>query len=149
MQPGRIEDPRDNLEKATRWELYDFAKAVGINEVKEPMPALLAVQILRAAGKTNIPINPPPLGSIAVLGKDLMSSHVAADATVDALADLKRQYEQQLANPDPVPSGPIDPNNFNEVRSELKRRGVKLSRKDTKEVILEKWRALNDNQDAA
>lgn len=135
MIPQPMEDPRDSLEKATRWELYDYAKKVGCSEVREPMPHLLAAQILRARGFTKVPTEVPALGSVAVLGA---MPQGAPDQTVDAVSDLKRQYEQQQANPDPAPEPApfnVEGAKFNEIRAELKRRGVKLSRKDTLEVL--------------
>lgn len=129
MRPSPMDDPRDSLERATRWELYDYAKRMGCEEVKEPMPHMLAAQILRAKGHRNIHTNAPPLGSGAILGS---SPRIDADKTVDAMADLKRQYEEQQASFSP------EGKNFNEIRSELKRRGVKLSRRDTLEVLKKK-----------
>lgn len=137
MRPMPMDDPRDSLERATRWELYDFAKRMGCHEVKEPMPALLAAQILRTKGLTNIQTTTPPLGSVAVLGQ---APHGEPDKTVDMLSDLKRQYEQQQAEPPPFDATKAS---FNEIRAELKRRGVKLSRKDSLEVLKAKLNGQN------
>jgi hypothetical protein len=139
MRPMPMDDPRDNLERATRWELYDFAKQVGCSEVKEPMPALLAAQILRAKGHTNIRTSVPPLGSMPVLGKD----YGPADKTVDAVSDLARQYEQEQAAPAIVETVDVDSMNINQLRTEAKRRGIKLSRKDTMDVLKAKLNGEN------
>ncbi len=136
MIPRHFDDPRTDLEKATRWELYDFAKSVGCTEVKEPMPAMLAVQILRGNGFTRIQIPDRPLGAVSVLGGNF---EPPATQTVDALEELARQFAQQQANPDREMS-------FTELRSELKRRGVKFSRSDKMEVLKAK---LNGQQNAA
>lgn len=130
MIPARIEDPRDNLEKATRWELYEYAKQVGCKEVYEPMPAMLAIQILRARGFTNIRIPDRPLGSIAILGA--MPRGVAeppATQTLDALAELKKQFETQQAAPKEL--------TFQQMRIELKARGIKYKRTDKVDTLRE------------
>ena len=143
MIPRGVEDPRDNLEKATRWELYDFAKAVGCTEVREPMPAMLAVQILRGRGFVNIRIPDRPLGQVSVIGKDPFSQ--PATQTVDALADMARQFEQEQKTRD-IPSVPIEGMKGNELRAECKRRGIPMKRTDTMQDLKAK---LNGKQDAA
>ena len=47
---NKIDDPRDNLEKAHRRELVLFAQAQGVSEITEHMPAILIRRTLRAKG---------------------------------------------------------------------------------------------------
>ena len=119
MQPSIIEDPRDKLEKMTRWDLYKWAAINNVVEVKEPMPADLAATILRGRGLVNPPIELPPLGTPAgaVVSHPTTQSNVAE---VDAAADLARQYAEQQTKE----------MTFGELCSELKRRGIKFKRTD-------------------
>ena len=59
---NKIDDPRDNLEKARRMELYRFAKEHGL-DVTEEMPAILIRYELRRRGLTNIKIPVRILGA--------------------------------------------------------------------------------------
>jgi hypothetical protein len=141
MQAMPMEDPRDNLEKATRDQLWAYAKSVGVAEVREPMPKLLCEQILRAKGFTNIPVDVTPLGSPSVRAGPPKLIETQPVAAIDAMTDLRRQYEQQQANPDPVPVP--EELNFVQLRSELKRRGIKFARSDNFETLKAKLNGEN------
>ena len=123
MLPSQIEDPRDKLEKMTRWELYRWAAMNNVAEVKEPMPADLACTILRGRGLVNPPMEFPPLG-VAPGAPSTPQVHNVAE--VDAVADLAKQYAAEQATKNM---------SFNEIRSELKRRGVKFKRTDRMEDL--------------
>lgn len=126
MRPSAMEDPRDRLQKADRWELVEYAKANGVVlPYGENTPHLISEQILRGRGLTNPPIRDVPLGSAPVLGFD----HQPASQTVDAASDFARQFAQQAADPpyQPVKTAKLS---INELRNECKKRGIKLSRRD-------------------
>jgi hypothetical protein len=122
MQLRSIIDPRDSLEKATRWELIDFAKANGI-DVPDDAPALYTMDILRAHGLTNIKVPDRPLGLYAGSG---------IESKPDAKDDFLRQYEAEKKGQD-VSAIPM-----HQLRSLLKSKGIKFSRKDKLQTLREK-----------
>jgi hypothetical protein len=123
---ARIEDPRDSLEKARRAELERFAKANGVKEINGDMPAILMRAILRQKGLTRISIPPRTLGQYQPNPGEMPSAPAVAQGggSVDAVADLARQFAQQQAQPEAKEMS------FTEIRSELKRRGIKFGRSD-------------------
>lgn len=126
----RIDDPRDALSKAKRYELYQFARANGLNEVTEDMPAILIRSKLRAAGKTDIKIPKRTLGKVEFPDQAVTSDQANA---VDAEADLARQFE---ATQEPVKS--FSEMSRAELAKECKARGIKFERTDKKEKLLER-----------
>ena len=46
-------DPRDNLQKATRWELIDYARANGV-DVPSDAPAIYKLALARRTNKTPV-----------------------------------------------------------------------------------------------
>lgn len=141
MIPQQMEDPRDKLQRADRWTLSKYARDNGI-DIKEDTPKMISEQILRAAGLLNPPINDVPLGAIAILGQS-PEKNIPSTETVDVVADLMRQYQQQQANPDP-PRVDIASMKINELRAECKLRGIPMSRRDTFDSLKAK---LNGSQD--
>ena len=135
---NKIDDPRDQLERARRFELFKFAKANNVNEITEGMPAIIMRKILRGKGLTRIAIPPRPLG---------MQSGGTAPATatpqnvneIDAADDLMRQYAQE-SKPAEKPVSEMD---IKELRSAAKARGVKLERTDNMAKIREKLSGKN------
>ena len=135
----RVDDPRDRIEKATRRELYLFAVANGVTEIQPHMPAMLMRPILRRRGLTNINLPPRELGNprgAAVTNNSAVTADVA-----DVTADLAKQWQQEQAREEQ--SAAADSMSFNELKSALKARGVKLSRKDTFEDLKDKWQKLS------
>jgi hypothetical protein len=98
LQLKQIYDPRDNLEKARRMELLRFAQQNGVSEIVEAMPAILMRQILRARGLTRIAASARPLGAL-----EPEAPAPANIVTVDAVADLERQWKREQAQEAPPP----------------------------------------------
>ena len=124
----RIDDPRDKLEKATRDELYDFARAQGVTDITEDMPAILMRRILRSKGKTNIDIPNRPLGSNpGVVAPPDKAQDVVAVPEITAEEDLMRQYQAAKVAPAEMTMG--------QMRAECKRRGIKMARTDNMDTL--------------
>lgn len=129
LQLLTIIDPRDNLEKARRPELVAYARANGLPDISEAMPAILIRKKLRNAGLTTIRIPERILGQPTALhqstaitddGEVLASGNGHA---IDADDDLARQFDT---------TAPKNPHTmaYNELRRTARRMGVKLVRKD-------------------
>lgn len=146
MLLNKIEDPRDNLEKAKLGELVRFANANGLRHVTYDMPAILIRQELRSRNLTNIQIPRRPLGA-QNQGPAMAPSPPPAPSNVvevNAAADLARQYAQQQAQPTPPPLPKVTPRpepkfkrlvprprqEINILRDECKRLGIKMDRRD-------------------
>lgn len=136
---NKIDDPRDNLERAKRGELVAFAQAHGLRHVTWDTPAILIRAELRAKGITNIRVPPRPLGSQAGRHHQAMAAPNQKVLEVNAAADLARQFEQQQAAPPPTPLPRTDKpkrlaerprSEINRLRDECKRLGIKMERKD-------------------
>ena len=147
MYLNNIEDPRSNLDKARRSELYEFAKNNGVTEINDNMPAILMREILRGKGLTRIPVpdrrlgqtnqpNPRPhyQNTMAAPGGQQPAPKGVA---VDAVADLARQYQQEQRRP------LADSMTIGELRKECKARGIKLERRDNMTTIRAKLRGEN------
>ena len=132
-------DPRDNLQKATRWELIDYAKANGI-EVPEDAPAIYTMKLLRARGLTNIKIPDRPLGLYANNGSALSDNTVAVSEgdTPNADDDLIRQYESQKKEEQDTSKMTVG-----QLRTACKARGIKMSRTDNMQTLKEKLSGKN------
>lgn len=139
---NKIDDPRDNLEKAHRMELVRFAHAQGATEITEHMPAILIRAHLRAKGLTNIRITPRPLGAQNVAPAPGPDQKVP---TIDAAADLARQFAAQQ----PAPSRSKKPPRYqrlverpkseiNKMRDYCKAHGIKMDRRDRKDDLKRK-----------
>jgi hypothetical protein len=119
---NKIEDPRDNLEKAHRLELVRFAHAQGVSDVNENMPAMLIRRVLRMKGLTRITIPPRSLGQQSQPGSVPTTDQKVPE--VNAEDDLMRQFKAQ-SQPTTLPNLGI-----NELRAKCKELGIKLTRKD-------------------
>lgn len=150
---NRVDDPRSNLQKATRYEVFKFAKARGVAEItSESMPKNLMIRILRSKGITNIAIPPRVLGGIHFPGGSGAGPVSAAPVTdetgveVDAEADLARQWAAQQAappSPPPVddPAKPAAKMTIIELGNEMKRLGIKRERRDNMITMRQKIEA--------
>lgn len=138
MLLNRIDDPRDNLEKAHRLELVKFAHAQGVTEITEHMPAILIRRMLRAKGLTNIRIPPRALGQQA--GTSAPNGSQQEVPSIDAADDLARQFaaEQAAARHagklarEPIRKRLVErpKSEINKLRDICKERGIKMERRD-------------------
>ena len=137
MQLLTIQDPRTPLERARRPELVAFARSHGLLDINENMPAILIRKKLRERGLTNINVPDRPLGIIHGNPTD----HPTDDAAnvIDHEAALEHEYERQK----PVHLGGMT---RAQLAKECKQRGIKMSRTDSKEKLMER---LNGEQNAS
>ncbi len=157
-----IDDSRDSLDKARRKELERFAKANGVGDIKQGMPAILMRRILRAKGLTNIQIPKRILGfpepgsappgfepPVSALPGDLTAGAVQGGDSVDAADDLERQWMEQqnvVQFPEPEPDHPdYSAMKYIDLLKLAKSRNVALKRTDDRPTIEAKLR----DQDAA
>lgn len=137
MQLFQITDPRDNLAKARRKELEEFAKAHGVTEIEEGMPAELMRKILRSKQLTNIAITPQPLGAPArPKGAEpiVQEAVQTADDTVevDHLDLLAAQWKARKQEPK---TKPVAEMTYWEMYHECKRRGLTVERGEKKPAL--------------
>ena len=127
---NKIDDPRDNLEKAHRRELVLFAHAQGVTEITEHMPAILIRRTLRAKGLTNIRIPPRTLGQQA--GTPGPGGSQQEVPSIDAADDLARQFAaEQTARPAMRKRLVERPRSeINKLRDTCKELGIKMERRD-------------------
>jgi len=128
MQLLTTVDPRDNLQKATRFELIEYAKANGV-DVPEDAPGSYTIQLLRARNLTNIKIPDRPLGLYVAPS----NSFTDAPQGIDADEHLIKQYTQQKKIETEVSQMSIQ-----EIRRFCKANNIKFSRKDTLVILREK-----------
>jgi hypothetical protein len=139
----RVDDPRDNLEKAKRPELLAFARQHGVTEIKHDMPAIIMRRILRAKRLTDIKIPRRILGQPESRGQAIVTAAPENVVSFDAADDLMRQY-QAGAMAAPAPSAPSAKPYEQMTRAELaktcKARNIPMARTDKKEMLMEKLR---------
>lgn len=130
----RQEDPRGNLEKASRYELAQLAKRLGFSDITYDTPQPLQVKMLRSRGVTDIDIPERILGDIRpiVYNTDAVQpvqaqKTEAKSMTADEL--LEQEYQK--------PKTPAEMS-MTELRSECKRRGIKMARTDNLKTLREK-----------
>lgn len=133
MQLLTVIDPRDNLDKARRTELVAHARANGVIDITEQMPAMLIRKKLRALGLERIRIPErvyaqPSLAARPPLDDDGLPMDAGNSVATDAADDLERQYQAQA---------PKNPHTmaYNELRRQARMLGVKLNRKDNMAAI--------------
>lgn len=136
MQLLSIIDPRDSLDKATRWELIDYAKANGL-QVDDDCPAIVTRQLLRAKGLTNIKIPDRPLGLYGSKAEaQIAAENKPADANaMNADELMAAQYQAEKTDFSKSP--------MNALRAECKKRGIKMSRRDNLQSLREKLSGQN------
>ena len=143
---NKIDDPRDNLEKARRMELVRFAQACGLPNITEHMPAMLIRRELRNKGMTNIKVPPRILGS-QHQPNAVMPSPDQKVVEVNAADDLARQFRAEQPVP-AIPRRGRPKSEINKLRDECKRLGIKMDRRDNVNNLREKIKAHGE-QDAA
>jgi hypothetical protein len=127
----QIDDPRDNLSRATRHEIIQFAKKRGVTEIDPEMPAILMRDILRQKNITDIQVGHRPLGSPGGTRPVATQAQEQNIRTVDATSELARQWKAQQK---PVKKY----NEFIELKMKAKKLGIKLSRTDRLPDLKEK-----------
>lgn len=114
MLLNKIEDPRDNLSKASRFELCRLAEERGIKEVHYSADMTLEqmAELLRSKNVHDIALPDRPLGV----------------------------YKPVVINADaaPKPEKSVSDMTIIELRSACKARGIKIARKDTMETLRSK-----------
>lgn len=140
-----ILDPRDNLEKANRDQIVQFAERRGIKQIDWRMPATQMRSILRSMNIVDIGL-PAAHGSREAL-QNLAFNGQPPDnpplAKPKMLEELEReQWAQQAKQAEQIErersSPPISEMTRAEMAKECKRRGIKMERKDTKEKLAER-----------
>lgn len=145
-QLHRIDDPRDALSKARRHELRAFAEANGVTEIVVGMPADLMRSILRQKGLTAIRVPHRQLGMTESANAFAAQQPPpgAKVETVDATADLARQFEAQRRAADPFAEL-----GTSALRKACKDRGIKQGRGEKPDSLRAKLRAHANGQDAS
>lgn len=119
---NRIEDPRDNLHKASRFELCAIAKHHGISEIrynKDGQTLDDMIKILRDNGVRDIKIPERPLG-------------VYKPVILNADDVVPKQSTPVVSN---TVEKPVSAMTIIELRSECKRRGIKMARTDNMDSL--------------
>lgn len=144
MRLDRVDDPRDNLAKATRYAVWKFAKANGI-DFPEDAPADVVRAALRQKGLRNIPVNRPPLGAQNGPAGGQAIVPDAQGVEVDATADLAAQWERDRRRD--LETGktkrPERHNPMNELRAKAKELGIKVERRDRVDSLRAKIEAAS------
>ena len=150
MRLNRIDDPRSNLQRARRYELFKFARANGVREITEDMPADIMREILRNKRLTNIRPSAKPLGAIGANSAGGQPDNTPAPQ-INATEDLMRQYMASKAPPPADAPRKFSEMTIGELRVECKRLGVKMERTDNMAKLRAKLAAREnvDGQDAA
>ncbi len=143
LDSRRTVDPRDNLDKARRRELVEFANANGLTDVTEMMPADGdggIRQLLRSKGLTRIPVPRRDLGAQA--SERTFPMRGAPTKKIEVSDDQLKEFQKFLAwkaqqgKPvAPKPDKPVAEMSFNELRQECKRRSIKFGRKDNLKTL--------------
>lgn len=146
LDPKRTVDPRDNLDKALRRELIEFAQANGL-QIDPNMPAddiegkdgTGLRNLLRAKGLTRISI---PNRSINSRGtnRTFPMNKAAPAVPPQASADEWKEFQEFKAwkasqTAAPVVTKPIGEMSIKELRTACKARGIKMERKDNMETL--------------
>lgn len=147
-----IEDPRDSLDKATRYQLWRFAQSMGFKEIVQEMPAILMRRALRARGIRRVP---PEFQQQHHLGGNPHAHRNGGNAvvpqaenaiTIDAGDDLMKQWRREQGapvqsfddEPQPVPRAAAQPparpkrpkSHINVLRDKCKALGIHMGRHD-------------------
>lgn len=146
---NKIEDPRDNLSKATRYQVWKFAKANGI-DFPEGTPADIVRAELRRRGLRNIAVNRPELGAQNSGEAGAAVVPPSNGKEVDALADITAQWERDRQRD--LASGktkrPDRGNQMTELRLKARELHIKVDRRDNVKTLRAKIEAKS-GKDAA
>ena len=146
LQLSQVVDPRDNLGRASRDELWDFAKANGIAFDQRTATKAYMEKMLREKGLTHIKVavrfQGRPTGDFySEDGK--VTTQPSRVSTVDADADMIRQMKEQAAQPNDRDDKPIADMTIGELRALCKRQGIKISPRDNRVALREKLSVQN------
>lgn len=144
MQLTKIVDPRDNLGRASRDELFDFARANGVAFDQRTATKQYMERELRSRGLSHI--RPAvrfmgyPTGEVFPAEGGLVVQDQPKVVEVNADADMVRQMKEQAKQEWPVESTfkSVDEMKMGELRAECKRRGIKMERTDNLKSLREK-----------
>lgn len=139
MRLTRIDDPRDNLERADRDQLYRFAREKGIKEIDDRMymggnAASLMRMILRQKGITDISVPYHQLGMPTTMIQEEPSGKPPV-MIEDMLLEQLKEAQSAPRVPDPIP---VSKMSIGELRQTCKARGIKLARTDNMITMREK-----------
>lgn len=138
MQLNRIDDPRDNLQKARRRELVEYAQTKGQKDITEQMDAEDIRKLLRQRGLSRIPIRPKPLGAAGrhatapILGSQ--PNPAPAQPQINP-ADLQAFREWQAQREQAPAAVPVEKMGITELRKECKARGIAMVRTDNMQSL--------------
>lgn len=132
MQILKIDDPRDPLSKASRYELCQLAKAHGITEIgygKDGQTLPEMVKILHDRGIHTITMPDRPLGIYkpVVLNADDVAPVSSQPAPAVPVVEAPSAIDK-----------PVSEMNMTEMRKECKRRGIKMDRTDNLKTLRDK-----------
>lgn len=134
MRLTRIDDPRDNLERADRDQLFRFARAKGVTEINDRIynggnAANLMRLILRQKGVTDIDVPYHQLGLPPQV--NIEDSQPSGQPAVMLDDMLRQQLKDVQAEPAPAAvEKPISGMSIRELRKECTARGIKMERTD-------------------
>ncbi len=130
------DDPRSSLEKASRYELAQLAKKLGYADITYDTPQPLQVKMLQARGVTNIDIPERVLGDIRPLVYNTDAVQPApAVKTENSSITAEQLLEQEFLQQKPKAVSELS---MTELRSECKRRGIRMARTDNLKTLREK-----------
>lgn len=143
---ARIDDPRTPMQRARKSELLAFAKANGVADVNENMPADVIRLVLTQRGLTNIRVPNRPLG-MPKAAQDAMPQ-LPAGNSVDATAHMLKQYQsgaysapaeevETVEEKEFDDAIPLEKRKINHLRHNCIALGLKLGRKTTKQDMLD------------
>ena len=132
MEPSSFEDPRDKWQHARRIELVRYANENGHPEITEDYPKNLIIQKLKSYGLPPPSVPPRYIGSGPRSGDtDLNSHHYnGSPAPQQKTETVEIDADELMALEFEARKRPnVDQMTWNEMRKELKARGIKLDRK--------------------
>lgn len=127
MQILKVEDPRDPLRKASRYELCQLAKMHGIKEISYGCDMQLPqmIEMLHERGIHTITIPERPLG-------------VQKNTIYNADDIIAKVPDKVPAPAEPIAEKSVSDMNMTEMRKECKRRGIPMVRTDNLKTLREK-----------
>ena len=142
----KVEDPRDNLAKATRDELWDYVKAVGLmsdmmNFMKGQTFDIERGWIVRNGPATQATITKLDMENY-LRGRGHISMAVAVRAAGRPTGEFTgNSVVAEVRTEQPKEPVAIDDLSITELRSQCKAKGIKLARTDNKNTMREKLKA--------
>ncbi len=142
------DDPRSPLQRMRRYELINYARANGIPNVTDNVPAIIIRKLCAAKGLRGLMVRRPPLGSVTGSVSNMAVLPDVQVNEIDADADLERQFLQALPAPVPAAAIAVQPERKSpatmtiiELGNEMKRLGIKRERRDNMITMRQKIEA--------